>query len=187
MYTLSNNMTFTDAFWQLLSAQPMSHDKLERATTYVGACSIQNNTHSLWPVYLKKKKNNDGIQSSRWYLTVSALNWRVSWELCWVCKERDVLIGLRWSVCVCVCGGIDLVGQRGEGASKSGSCLIQEGDERAGAPPYQQHLPLFVSPFSTPFTRHLSPHSSTLQGLGCFEQPSWIEMRREERKYCDLT
>lgn len=25
-----------------------------------------------------------------------------------------------------------------------------------------------------------SRHSSTLQGLGCFEQPSWIEMRREK-------
>ena len=78
---------------------------------------------------------------------------QVSWE-CGT-EQRDVLIRFRWGECVyaCVCvEGVDLAGQTDEGASKSGSCLIQEGEERAGAPPYEQHLPLLSSPSSIPST-----------------------------------
>lgn len=148
-------------------------------------CLQHSEKHTLFMAVYSSDKTNDEIQSSLWYSTTSELSKRVSWEFC--VEQRDVLIRFRLGVCK----GADLAGQRDEGASKSGSCLIQLGEERAGAPPYEQHFPplgcpqhhpLHLTPL--PFT---SPHSSTLQGLGRFERPSWIEMRRgEEMSQSDL-
>lgn len=105
---------------------------------------LQNNTRSffgslrLW-------------QNKQWWDSKLTLIFNVSTSLAShlgiLCgAEREVLIRFRWGERLYMCRGVDLAGQTDEGASKSGSCLIQEGEERAGAPPYEQHLPLLVSP-----------------------------------------
>lgn len=59
-------------------------------------------------------------------------------------------------MCVCVCQVVDLVGQTDEDCLKKWVMPNSRGgEERAGAPPYRQHLPLLVSPSSIPI--HLTP------------------------------
>lgn len=122
---------------------------LTRKRNDVCLCLQHPKQHTLFiTVYGCDKTNSDGIQSSLWYSTTSTLRSRVSWEFCM--GQRDVLIRFRCGECVCVKGLIWRGAERQGVLQKSGSCLIQEGEQKAGVPPCEQHLPLLISPFPSP-------------------------------------
>lgn len=152
----------------------MSHDILERPMMCVCASSVQNKTHSLPLTTAPTKQTEKGFKA---HFDIQRCQHST-------CESAGKFVFTRFR-----CVSFHTTGQMDDDASESGSCLIQGGwgAGRRGtiqATPPTPRLPLFhpLTPLSL-----TSPHSSSLQGLECFEQPSWIEMRRGERKRCNLT
>lgn len=89
----------------------------------------------------------------------------------WVCV-------VHWGVCVLRVHATGRQGRRPSGENLGH--LWSRREFRAGAGRWGQHLPLLTPPSPLTPLPPDSRHSSTLQGLGRFEQPSWIGMRREK-------